>query len=68
MVQEESYKNSEKKISDFAEVIKEIELRTSHRVKNTKNVSDEEILLDFYSSKYPDLQFIDLPGFTKARN
>ena len=68
MVQEESYKNSEKKISDFAEVIKEIELRTSHRVKNTKNVSDEEILLDFYSPKYPDLQFVDLPGFTKARD
>jgi hypothetical protein len=31
-------------------------------------VSDEEILLDFYSSKYPDLQFVDLPGFTKARS
>jgi hypothetical protein len=48
-------------------VIKEIETRTSCRVKNTKNVSEEEIHLDFYSSKYPDLQFIDLPGFTKVR-
>ncbi len=24
--------------------------------------------MDFYSPKYPDLQFIDLPGFTKVKN
>ncbi len=53
-------------ITDFDDVISEIDLRTALRVKNTKNVSDEEILLDFYSQKYPDLQFVDLPGFTKV--
>jgi len=57
----------EKIITNFAEVITEIDRRTALRVRNTKNVSDEEILLDFYSIKYPDLQFVDLPGFTKVR-
>ncbi len=65
-LQEEKYKIEEKTIRDLSEVIREIDRRTMARVKNTKNVSEEEILLDFYSSKYPDLQFIDLPGFTKV--
>jgi hypothetical protein len=56
----------EKIITNFDDVISEIDRRTALRVKNTKNVSDEEILLDFYSQKYPDLQFVDLPGFTKV--
>ena len=30
-----------------------------------KNHSEDEILIDIYSAKYPDLQFIDLPGFTR---
>ena len=66
--QEQNYKIDAKRVTDFSEVIKEIDKRTQVRVKNTKNVSDEEILLDFYSPKYPDLQFVDLPGFTKARD
>ncbi len=66
-LQEEKYKIEEKTIRDLSEVIKEIDRRTMARVRNTKNVSEEEILLDFYSSKYPDLQFVDLPGFTKVR-
>jgi len=36
------------------------------RVGTTKDMSDYEILLDIYSPDYPDLQFIDLPGFTKT--
>ena len=28
--------------------------------------STEEILLDIYSPNYPDLQFVDLPGFTRT--
>ena len=32
----------------------------------TKNISKEEIHLDIFSPNYPDLQFIDLPGFTKC--
>lgn len=63
--EEEKYKMKEKKITNFAEVISEIDERTRARVKGTKNVSHEEILLDFFSPKYPDLQFVDLPGFTK---
>ena len=31
-----------------------------------KNISDQEIHLDIFSPKYPDLQFVDLPGFTKT--
>ena len=64
--QEQNYKIDAKRVTDFSEVIKEIDKRTQVRVKNTKNVSDEEIRLDFYSPKYPDLQFVDLPGFTKV--
>ena len=35
-------------------------------VGRTKNISKEEILLDIYSPEYPELQFVDLPGFTKT--
>ena len=28
--------------------------------------SDDEILLDIFSPNYPDLQFLDLPGFTRT--
>ena len=28
--------------------------------------SDDEILLDIYSPKYPDLQLVDLPGITRT--
>ena len=54
------------KILDFAEVCKEIERRTQIIAGNSKSVSKVEICIDFYSPNYPDLQFVDLPGFTKT--
>ena len=51
-------------LKDFDEVCKEIERRTDKRTDG-KNTSKEKILLDIYSPNYPDLQFVDLPGFTK---
>jgi len=51
-------------LKDFDEVCKEIERRTDRRTDG-KNISKEPILLDIYSPNYPDLQFVDLPGFTK---
>ena len=58
---------SEKKIFfSFDIVSKEIAERTEKRVGKTKNISNNPILLDIYSPDYPDLQFIDLPGFTKT--
>ena len=56
----------ERTFDDFAGVAEEIERRTERRVGNTKNVSDKPIVLDIYSPDYPDLQFTDLPGFTKT--
>ena len=56
----------EKTFDDFSGVAAEIERRTVNRVGNTKNVSDEPIILDIYSPNYPDLQFTDLPGFTRT--
>ena len=53
-------------MTDFTRVSKEIEKRTEKRVGNTKNISNDEICLDIYSPNYPDLQFVDLPGFTKT--
>jgi hypothetical protein len=35
-------------------------------VKGTNTISQEEILVDLYTSAYPDLQIVDLPGFTKV--
>ena len=51
---------------DFSRVCKEIERRTQIIAGNTKNVSNVEICIDIYSPNYPDLQFVDLPGFTKT--
>ena len=52
---------------EFEDGVKtEIERRTEARVYRTKNISAKPILLDIYSPKYPDLQFVDLPGFTKT--
>ena len=58
--------NLEKTFNDFDGVAEEIERRTVKRVGNTKNVSDKPIVLDIFSSDYPDLQFTDLPGFTRT--
>ena len=64
---EESYNLEEsEKIHDFSKVCKEIERRTEKIAGNTKNVSNVEICIDIYSPNYPDLQFVDLPGFTKT--
>jgi len=52
--------------NDFEKVRKEIERRTERRVGPTKNISHDTIHLDIYSPKFPDLQFVDLPGFTKT--
>ena len=56
----------EKTFGNFEGVAAEIERRTISRVGNTKNVSDKPIVLDIYSPDYPDLQFTDLPGFTRT--
>ena len=45
---------------------KEIIRRTEKRVGMTRNISHETIHIDIYSLKFPDLQFVDLPGFTKT--
>ena len=63
---EEKYGLEETYFDDFEKVRKEIERRTEKRVGTTKNISHEAIHLDIYSPKYPDLQFVDLPGFTKT--
>jgi len=63
------YKNgqeTEKRFTDFNEVSNEIDRRTEQKTSKTKNISKEEIHLDIFSPKYPDLQFVDLPGFTKC--
>ena len=56
----------EKTFDNFGGVADEITRRTVKRVGNSKNVSDKPIVLDIYSPDYPDLQFTDLPGFTKT--
>jgi len=63
---EEKFGLEETMLHDFGQVKKEIERRTEKRVGTTKNVSPDAIHLDIYSPKYPDLQFVDLPGFTKT--
>ena len=63
---EEKYGWEESHFDDFVKVRKEIERRTEKRVGTTKNISHDAIHLDIYSPKYPDLQFVDLPGFTKT--
>ncbi|XP_023331482.1 dynamin-1 isoform X2 [Eurytemora carolleeae] len=63
---EEQYGHDEVTETDMSKVMAEIEKRTLARVNGTKNVSQEEIQVDFYSSRFPDLQFVDLPGFTKT--
>ena len=64
ILRKDSSESNDKKLQDFDEVCAEIERRTDKRTDG-KNVSKEEILLDIYSPNYPDLQFVDLPGFTK---
>ena len=54
------------KMLDFNKVCKEIERRTEIIAGNSKNVGPVEICIDIYSPNYPDLQFVDLPGFTKT--
>ena len=56
----------EKSFDRFDDISGEIERRTIQRVGNTKNVSDKPIVLTISSPDYPDLQFTDLPGFTKT--
>ena len=56
----------EKTFDNFGGVADEITRRTVKRVGNSKNVSDKAIVLDIYSPDYPDLQFTDLPGFTRT--
>ena len=56
----------EKSFDSFDDIAGEIERRTIQRVGNTKNVSDKPIVLTISSPDYPDLQFTDLPGFTKT--
>ena len=56
----------EKSFDCFDDIAGEIERRTIQRVGNTKNVSDKPIVLTISSPDYPDLQFTDLPGFTKT--
>ena len=60
------FTDTEKRFTDFTEVCTEIERRTEQRTNNSKNISREEIQLDIFSPHYPDLQFVDLPGFTKT--
>ena len=54
------------KMLEFFKVCKEIERRTQVIAGNSKGVSNVEICIDIYSPNYPDLQFVDLPGFTKT--
>eukprot|EP00092_Neocalanus_flemingeri_P026987 GFUD01029268.1.p1 GENE.GFUD01029268.1~~GFUD01029268.1.p1 ORF type:complete len:718 (-),score=188.67 GFUD01029268.1:332-2485(-) len=63
---EEKFGLEESHFDDFLKVRSEIERRTEKRVGTTKNISHDAIHLDIYSPKYPDLQFVDLPGFTKT--
>ena len=44
----------------------EIINRTEKRVGMTRNISHGPIHIDIYSLRLPDLQFVDLPGFTKT--
>ena len=53
-------------MDDFSGVADEITARTDKRVFGSKNVSNKPIFLDIWNPDYPDLQFIDLPGFTKT--
>ena len=64
VLRKDSSNPNDQTFKDFDEVCAEIEKRTDKRT-NGKNISNEEILLDIYSPNYPDLQFVDLPGFTK---
>ena len=58
--------SDELRLDSFDGVEAEIIRRTEKRVGSTNNISSEPILLDIYSPDYPDLQFVDLPGFTKT--
>ena len=58
--------SDELRLDSFDGVEGEIIRRTEKRVGSTNNISPEPILLDIYSPDYPDLQFVDLPGFTKT--
>ena len=64
VLRKDSSNPNDQTFKDFDEVCAEIEKRTDKRTDG-KNISNEEILLDIYSPNYPDLQFVDLPGFTK---
>jgi hypothetical protein len=36
------------------------------RVGGSNSISQEEILVDLLTPSYPDIQIVDLPGFTKV--
>lgn len=57
--------NNRTKFTDFNLVKQEIDERTKARVGNNKQINDSEIKMEINSPLYPDLQFVDLPGFTK---
>ena len=54
------------KMTNFSKVCQEIERRTQIIAGSSKGISNIEICIDIYSPNYPDLQFVDLPGFTKT--
>lgn len=54
-----------KKISDFKEVKKSIEMLTDKVCGKNKNIVDNPIVLDVHSSHCPNLTIIDLPGLTR---
>ena len=64
ILRSDSSDSNDMTLKDFDAVCAEIERRTDKRTDG-KNISKETILLDIYSPNYPDLQFVDLPGFTK---
>ena len=49
---------------NFSLMEQEIINRIAKRVGMTSNISHEPIHIDIYSLRFPDLQFVDLPGFT----
>ncbi len=54
-----------KKIFDFQEVRKAINMLTDKVAGTTKDIVDKPIILNIYSHTCPDLTLIDLPGITR---
>ena len=50
---------------DLDEVQSEIESETNRRTGGKKNICEDPIILKIYSTKFPDLTLVDLPGITR---